>query len=257
MTNSSPYSLGNFLKFLNENFAILFLVMLAFGSGFFVGSMWTERKMLLSGGVKAPSVAAQPTASADPAAQAPQGPTADQLAQVPEVTDADHQKGPKNAKITLIEYSDFECPFCKSFYPTVQQIMQEYGDQVRVVYRHYPLPFHAQAMPTAEASECAAEQLGADAFWQYHDAIFSSSSEVTASTALDIAEQVGANRQSVQECMDSDKFVQKINDQMAGGSAAGVNGTPGTVIVTDDGQYDIISGALPYEQVKQLLEQYL
>lgn len=251
--SNNPYSLGNFIRFLNENFAILFLVVLAFGSGFFVGSLWTERQTLKTGGAKVPTAAA-PTA-ADPTA--PQGPTADQLAQVPEVTDDDHVKGPNNAKLTLVEYSDFECPFCKSYFGTVQQILAEYGDQVRIVYRHYPLPFHPQAMPLAEASECVAEQLGDDGFWQFHDAVFGAVTDPTAATALDVAEQVGANRQAVQECMDSDKYVQKINDQMTGGSTAGVQGTPGTIIITDDGQYDIISGALPFEQVKVILDKYL
>lgn len=252
--SESPYSLSNFMKFLNNNFAILFLVILAFGSGFFVGSLWTEKEGLRAGGTGTP-VAGQPAAGADPAA--PQGPTADQLAQVPEVSEEDHIIGSPDAPIVLIKYSDFECPFCKSFHPTVKQVLEEYGDQVALVYRHYPLPFHPQAEPLAEASECVASLQGEEAFWQFHDAIFDSTAQVTASTALDVAEQVGADRQAVQDCMDSDQFLQKVQDQMAGGSTAGVNGTPGTVIVTDDGQYDIISGALPYEQVKQLLDQYL
>lgn len=253
MAEHNPYSFSNFMKFLNDNFAILFLVVLAFASGFFVGSLWTEREGLKSGGT--PTAAAPAAgAAADPAAG---GPTADQLASVPEVTNDDHQKGAQNAKITLIEYSDFECPFCKAFYPTLKQVEEEYGDQVKIVYRHYPLPFHPQAQPLAEASECVADQLGGDAFWQFHDAVFSDPGQVTATTALDMAEKVGANRQSVQDCMDSDKFASKVTEQMNGGSGAGVNGTPGTILVTEDGQYDIISGALPYDQVKAMLDKYL
>jgi len=255
MTDTNPYSFGNFVSFLTNNFAILFLVVLAFASGFFIGSLWTERQMLSAGGVK--TTATAPAAPSDPAAAAPTGPTADQLSSVPPVTDEDHQRGNKNAKITLIEYSDFECPFCKSFFLTLEKVREEYGNDVRVVYRHYPLPFHPQAQPLAEASECVAKQEGQDAFWAFHDALFTTAGEISATTALDVAEQVGANRQAVKDCMDKGEMKQKVTDQMTGGSSAGVNGTPGTIVVTQDGQFELISGALPFEQVQQVLNKYL
>lgn len=90
-----------------------------------------------------------------------------------EVAEEDHIRGNPNAPITLVEFSDFECPFCRRFHPTVQQAMAEYGDQIRWVYKHFPLDqIHPQARPAAEASECIAEQKGDEGFWQFTDAIF-------------------------------------------------------------------------------------
>lgn len=98
-------------------------------------------------------------------------PTVD-FAKVPVVTDKDHTKGNKNADVVMIEYSDFECPFCKQFQPTVKQILDNYKDKILFVYRHYPLPFHANAQKEAEASECASEFGGNDGFWKYAEAIY-------------------------------------------------------------------------------------
>lgn len=89
------------------------------------------------------------------------------------ITEKDHVKGNSNAQITLVEFSDFQCPFCKRFHPTVQQALAEYGDQIRWVYKHSPIDqIHPQARPAAEASECIAEQKGSEGFWQFADALF-------------------------------------------------------------------------------------
>jgi protein-disulfide isomerase len=94
---------------------------------------------------------------------------------VPEVKKDDHVRGAKNPKVYLVEYSDFQCPFCKQFHPSLQQALTEYKDQVAVVYRHFPLEsIHPLARPLAEGSECAAEIGGEDAFWEYHDKVFES-----------------------------------------------------------------------------------
>ncbi|MEK7510134.1 MAG: thioredoxin domain-containing protein [Patescibacteria group bacterium] len=89
------------------------------------------------------------------------------------VTENDHIRGSFNAPVTLVEFSDFQCPFCARFHPTVQQALQEYGDKVRWVYKHFPLDqIHPQATPAAEASECIAEQKGNEGFWEFADAVF-------------------------------------------------------------------------------------
>lgn len=93
---------------------------------------------------------------------------------IPEIKDDDHVLGSKKAKVLIVEYSDFQCPFCKRFFPSVQQALQEYGDKVALVYRHFPLTsIHPYAQPLAEGSECAAEIGGSDKFWEFHDQVFS------------------------------------------------------------------------------------
>ncbi len=89
------------------------------------------------------------------------------------VSEADHIRGNAEASVVLVEYSDYECPYCRSFHPSMVQAMEEYGDQVAWVYRHFPLGFHATAMPSAIAAECVADEAGNDAFWAFSDAAFS------------------------------------------------------------------------------------
>jgi protein-disulfide isomerase len=180
---------------------------------------------------------------------------------VPEVTDEDHIRGDKDAPVTFIEYSDFECPFCKRFAPTVEQILEEYDGEVKVVYRHYPLSFHANAQKEAEASECANELGGNDAFWEYHDAIFERGEAGGTGFALDdlvpLAEELGLNGDKFQDCLDSGKYASHVKEDMAGGAAAGVTGTPGSFIIDAKGDAQLVSGALPYESIKTMLDEAL
>lgn len=192
---------------------------------------------------------------AQPAAQPPQ-PT---IGELRPVTDQDHIRGAKNAKVTLIEYSDLECPFCKRFHPTVQQLLTEYPNDVRWVYRHAPLvQLHSKAPKEAEATECAGEQ---GKFWEMTDKIF----EVTpANNGLDpaelpkLAQQVGVtNTQQFQSCFDSGKYAKHVQDDLADAQAAGIQGTPYSVVLAQNGQKLPLSGAQPYSVVKQLVEQAL
>ncbi len=96
------------------------------------------------------------------------------LANMPAVTADDNILGNENARIVLVEYSDFECPFCGRFHPTAKQVLDEFGDSVALVYRHFPLSFHPNAQQAAEASECVAKEGGNEAFWSYADSLFES-----------------------------------------------------------------------------------
>ena len=194
----------------------------------------------------------QPTAPApQPIAQAPTG-------AVPPVTSTDHVRGDKNAQLTWIEYSDFECPFCKRFHPSMLQMMEEYKGKVKWVYRHFPLSFHQNAQKEAEASDCAAELGGNDAFWKYSDAIFerttTNGTGFALSALIPLAKELGLNEKKFKECLDSGKYAQHVADDMNGGAAAGVNGTPGSFLIGKDGQAQLVSGALPYEQIKALID---
>ncbi len=255
----SPYSLQSFVSFLTNNFAILFLVGLFFLGGFFTGSLWTENQFLKNGGAGA-KVAQDADDTADTAPAGDAGPTQDQLKTTPEVQDNEHVRGNKNAKITLVEYSDFECPFCGRFHPTMQQVLKEYGDDVRWVYRHYPLSFHPNAQKAAEASECVTKQGGNDAFWKYADYVFGENEkqgQISAQTIDDGAKAAGVNMDTYKKCLDSGEMAQVVKDSLEAGTAAGVSGTPGTILITSDGEYDIISGALPFEQIKATIDGYL
>lgn len=97
------------------------------------------------------------------------GLVADQFAAI---SDSDHIRGNKNAGVILVEYSDYECPFCRRFHPTMLQLSKDYGNKISWIYRHYPLSFHPSAQPSAEAAECVAELKGNDAFWEFSDKMF-------------------------------------------------------------------------------------
>lgn len=198
-----------------------------------------------------------PTAAAPSAAgqAAPAG-------NVKAISKDDHIRGAKSPKLYLVEYSDMECPFCKSFHPSMQQALQEYSDKIAWVYRHFPLSFHANAPKEAEASECANELGGNDAFWKYTDKIFERTTSNGTGFALDalapLAKEIGLNEGKFKSCLDSGKYAAHVSQDMAGGTAAGVNGTPSTFLVSTDGKtITNISGAQPYPQIKTVIDQAL
>lgn len=229
------------------------IVLILIAAAYLIGTLKTKVEFLEkgvalgggsnSGGTVAGAVVPQPTsppASAD---------------NVPKVNDADHVRGSKKARIALIEYSDIECPFCKRFHPTAKQILDTYKDDVMWVYRHYPLSFHANAQKEAEAVECANELGGSDIFWKYLDALYERTTSNGTGFALDaltpLAKELGLNDVAFKECLDSGKFAQHIQDDMNGGSSAGVTGTPGNILLdTKTGKTLLIPGAVPFEQIK-------
>lgn len=176
------------------------------------------------------------------------------------VTDKDWTRGKKNAKIAVVEFSDTECPFCKRFHPTMQQLVKEYPNDVKWIYRHFPLTsIHTKAVKEAEATECAGELGGNEGFWKYIDRLF----EVTPSNdGLDpaqlpqIAEDVGLNRKKFESCLESGKYAEKVQKQADDAIAAGARGTPYSVVVVGD-QNVPVSGALPYEQLKSIIDQLI
>lgn len=181
-----------------------------------------------NGGAPTPSVPSEPSVATD----------------VPPVTDRDYVRGNRDAKISVIEYSDFECPFCVRHHPTMVSLMETAGDDVNWVYRHFPLSFHPTAQKAAEASECVGELGGNDKFWEYADLLFSQGSDLA--LLADKAEAVGVDRAAFQTCLDSGKYAQYISDSMQSGSASGVNGTPGNIVINNEtGDTRIVSGAQP------------
>lgn len=207
-----------------------------------------------SGGTVAagdPSPSAVPSPSAQPGAAQAAG-------KVKPVSKEDHVRGTKNADITVIEYSDLECPFCKRYHPTVQQLMKEYNGKIAWVYRHFPLSFHANAQKEAEGSECVAELGGSDKYWKFIDTIFERTAGNGTGIALDalapLAKEVGVDEQKFKQCLDSGKYAKSIQQSTAEGQTAGVDGTPGTILVRKDGKTRLVSGAVPYEELKAQVE---
>ena len=169
--------------------------------------------------------------------------------------ETDHIRGNTKAMVAVIEYSDFECPFCQRVHPTYQQIMDTYGDKVMWVYRHYPLPFHPNAEPAAIASECANELGGNDVFWKFADKLFSSQGEWAYEK---YAGELGLDEAAFKTCLDNGKYAKHVQDDMSGGSAAGVNGTPGNIVLnlkTKESQ--LVSGAVPFASFQSAIDAML
>lgn len=177
------------------------------------------------------------------------------------VAQNEHITGNPDAKVVIVEYSDLECPFCKVFHSTMLQIIDEKGDDVAWVYRHYPIPLlHQKAFREAEATECAWDQGGNEVFWAYTDRIFDitpSNDGLEESDLRDIAEFVGLDMAEFENCLASGKFTAKVQADIDAGTSAGVTGTPSSFIFVDGELVDTIPGAEPYAQVKQKIERAL
>ena len=172
----------------------------------------------------------------------------------------DHIRGDPAAPVTLVEYSDFECPFCKRFHPTVKRLVDESRGQLRWVYRHFPLEeLHpVKARKEAVASECAAELGGNDAFWKFADRFFDltpSNNRTDIDTVLPrIAGEIGLDKARFASCLASGRHDRRIAEDIQDATASGGRGTPWSIIVSKSGKTYPLSGAQPYATVKQLVE---
>jgi protein-disulfide isomerase len=171
---------------------------------------------------------------------------------MPPVTSADHLRGNPDARITLVEYTDFQCPYCKRHLHTMKTLLKKYKGEVSWVYRPFPLSFHPYALPAAEAAECVADMGINDQFWLFHDRVYRLQARRNAMTSQIIAqiERLGAatagEKAVFMDCIRSDRHLKKIQTMMDAGSAAGVNGTPATFIVDNKtGKVELVSGAMP------------
>lgn len=184
------------------------------------------------------------------------------LENIAPITEEDHIRGNPNAPLVIVEYSDFDCPYCKSFHNTMQRVVEEYGPngQVAWVYRHFPLTnLHPSAVRLAEASECVAELGGNDAFWTFSDLIFSErgTNELTNIARLpEFAEIAGVDKNDFQTCLDSGSQKAEVESDYNNAVATGGRGTPHSIIISGD-QYFPINGAQPYDVVKQMVDSLL
>lgn len=167
----------------------------------------------------------------------------------------DHILGPKNAKVTFVEYSDFQCPFCGDYAPTVKQVLANYSKDVRLVYRHLPLrSLHPQAASAAEASECANEQ---GKFWEFHDALFANQARLGPDLYTELAQTLKLNVRNFSDCVSAQKYASRVQEDENDALGAGINGTPQTVLIGPDGKATNLRGVLDFTQLKSVIDQLL
>ncbi len=202
----------------------------------------------------------------EPQRQPQQPPTPPQGQQPPEAERIDMSqiappppyriKGNPNAKVTIVEYSDFQCPFCGRWArDTFPQILQTYGDKVKIVFKHLPLPFHQFAQKAAEAAECAGKIGGAKAFWAMHDKLFQvgqPQGRLDIASLKQFAKEIGLDEKRFSQCIDTGETAQIVMQDMNESQRLGVRGTP-TFFINGTP----VRGALPFEAFKQVIDQEL
>lgn len=178
---------------------------------------------------------------------------------IPAVTDKDYIRGNPNAPIMIVEYSDYDCPFCQVFHETMQQLMDEYalGGQVAWVYRQLPVvQLHPNAPKISEAALCVGKLAGNEGFWEFSDLVFNErgTNEPTNMTRLsDFATRAGAEKAAFDQCLQSGEMKDEVDASVAEGFGAGIQGTPHSVIMVGN-QQAVIEGAQPYAAVRQIVE---
>ncbi|WP_426753517.1 thioredoxin domain-containing protein [Myxococcus sp. Y35] len=154
--------------------------------------------------------------------------------------------GPENAPVTIVEFSDFQCPFCGRANPVLAQVQQEYGDKVRIVFRHFPLDFHKEAPKASEASLCAQDQ---GKFWEMHDLLFANQQALGVDNLKKYAADLKLDTAKFNACLDSGEKAAIVQKDLADGKQAGVSGTPAFFI-----NGILLSGAQPFDEFKSIID---
>jgi protein-disulfide isomerase len=159
--------------------------------------------------------------------------------------------GKADAPVTLVEFSDFQCPYCQATAPTLKEVAQKYGDKVHIVYRQFPIAsIHPFAFKAAEASLCANDQ---GKFWALHDMMFQDQTKLTVTDLKDKARRLGLDEKKFNQCLDGGRFVEQVQNDQKEGRVRGVNGTPALFV---NGVY-VEGGAVPYSTLSALIDKEL
>ena len=158
-------------------------------------------------------------------------------------------KGPDKAPVTIVEFSDFECPYCVKAEETVQEVLKTYEGKVRLVYRDFPLPFHPHAQKAAEAAHCAGDQ---GKYWDMHSALFSNQQALGAEDLKSHAKKLGLDSGKFDKCLDSGEKAALVEENKKAGAEVGVSGTPAFFV-----NGILISGAQPFSEFKSINDKEL
>jgi len=159
--------------------------------------------------------------------------------------------GSKDARVTLVEFSDFQCPYCRAAAPTLKQVAQKFGDKVLIVYRQSPITsIHPFAFKAAEASLCAHDQLK---FWEFHDALFQDQSKLAVSDLKATARRLGMDGKKFDACLDAGRYVEQVQNDVKEAERIGSNGTPAIFI---NGTY-VEGGSVPFSVLEGLIDKEL
>lgn len=162
----------------------------------------------------------------------------------------DHIRGNKNAKVTIVEFSDLQCPYCARFHETMRQVMLNYPNDVRWIFKHFPLEsIHPYARKAAEATECAGDQ---NKFWEYTDKLYENQANLSDGYIKQAAQDIGLETAKFNDCLATGKFKAKVDADIAYGRTLGVQGTPGSFI---NGLS--VPGNLPYSSIEPLIKESL
>lgn len=160
-------------------------------------------------------------------------------------------KGGGDAKVSIVEFSDFQCPFCSKGATVLTALEKKYGNKIKIGFKHFPLPFHAQAKIAAEASMCAHEQ-GVKNFWKIHDLMFADQTKLDKDNLIGLAKKIGLKEDEFKNCLETNKHLKRIEKDMAEGGALGVKSTPTFFI---NGK--LINGAQPIEVFSEVIDEEL
>jgi protein-disulfide isomerase len=227
--------------------AMLAVAALSFAAGYQIARQTTPRGELeqklaaIQGDLAALKKAPPQAAAAQPRRR---GPDPDKVYEV--AVGKSPAKGPANAPVTIVEFSDFQCPYCSRVGPTLQKVLEDYPKDVRVVYKHYPLSFHKQALPAAKASAAAGRQ---GKFWEMHDLLFQNQRELNEAAFKGYAQELGLDVSQFEKDYASPAVAQEVEADMTLARSLGVTGTPGFFV---NGRF--LSGAQPYSAFKTKID---